>query len=109
MTYRATDAIHRRHSPVQIVAPSDRMRLRPHNGVTFIAIAVRQWALFGSRDRLKHWSKARYEFMAEGALGIRRASSLSVPNSERRRMIRRSFGQSVIAWLLPCRYLGVTD
>ena len=85
------------------------MRLGPHNRVTLIAIAARQRTLFGSSDGLKRRSKIRYEFMAEGALGVRRASSLGVPDSERRGMVSRSFGERVIARLAPSCYLRVTD
>src|SRR4030095_2113286 len=85
------------------------MRLRPHNRVTLIAIATRQRTLFGSSDRLKRRSKIRYEFMAEGALGVGRASSLGVPNPEPCRVVRRSFGKRVIARLASSCYLRVTD
>ena len=92
MTHGTIHPVHRRHSPMQIVAPSDRMRLRAHHRVTLIATAVGQWALFGSRYRLKDWSKTRHEFMTEGALGVGRASDVSVPNPECCGMVARSFG-----------------
>ena len=51
MTDRAVHSIHRGHAPVQVAAPSYRVRLRIHNAVALVAIAAR-WAraLFGPRD-----------------------------------------------------------
>jgi len=39
VTYRAVQAIHSRHSAVEVIAPSDRMRFGAHDRMTLIAIA----------------------------------------------------------------------
>ncbi len=40
MTDRAVHSIHRRNATVQVAAPSYRVRLRLHDGVTFVAVAA---------------------------------------------------------------------
>ena len=59
MTDRAVHSIHRRYATVQVAAPSYRVRLRLHDGVTFVAVAARRArSLFGSNDGFHPHSRA---------------------------------------------------
>jgi len=105
----AVHSIHRRHLAVKIVSPSDRVRLRPHNRMAFIAVAVGQRALLGSGYRLNHGPEARHEFMTKRALGIGSSSGFGVSNSKRRGVIGRPFSQSMVSRFATGSYLRVAD
>jgi len=58
MANRAIHALHRSHSAMEIIAPSDGVRLRTHHRVAFIAGAAWKGTLFGSCHRLESRAEA---------------------------------------------------
>ena len=99
MTHGAVQAIHRGHSPVKVVAPSDRVRLGAHHRMALIAVTVWKGTLFSPCHRLEHRACNRHELVAENALGVRGPSGFCMLEPERRSVVKGPFGQRVIARL----------
>ena len=53
MAHSAIHALHGSHSPMEVIAPSDRVRLRAHHRVALVAGAAGQGTLFGPCHRLQ--------------------------------------------------------
>ena len=109
VTDGAISPLHSRHSPMEIVSPADRMRLRAHHGVAFIAGAVRKGTLLSPCYGLERRTQTGNKLVTESALGFRSPRGIGVPDPERSGVVERPLGQGVIAGLAAGGDLGVAD
>lgn len=58
MAHSAIHALHRSHSAMEVIAPPDRVRLRAHHRMAFIARAAWKGTLFGPCHRLESRTEA---------------------------------------------------